>query len=578
MTGGGNKERFSIDEMELNAGEDGYLLLQGNYKNQMADFRLEAHDLPSKLLQTGSWEPPEGVLAVNLTLQGTRDQPRAGGKLVFSPIEATGETAAPQSGLEADVTLGDNRLEARLTLVGDSARTGKINLSIPWRRYLQTDTSQAPGQFPLFGSLQAQASLEEICRLLLDSDIHQCRGALQADLTLGGTSSLPELNGSLTVSDGFYENLQSGTNVHDLQVDIQANGRQLQIVKATATDGEQGVLELSGKGGWRRDIHDDDINLLLKVNNSHILRRYDMDGIANGVLTLTGNHQELFLSGTLMFQPFTLAMQSLMQEEIPTLVISGDDEQQKRVAASTKKWQMLPPIHMDVVLTADQQAFLRGPGLEAELQGKLLIQGTYPEPVFRGNFKTVRGSVRILGKRFILNDGELRLEGDVFSMLIPATYTGKDMEVRAELSGTLDDLNLALTSTPSYPEDEIISQLLFGKSSQNVTPLQAIRLANAINTFRRGGRPLFDPLGKLEKALSIDRLTVEDNGNSNGVLLGVGKYINERVYVELETGTGAGEAWQGNVEVELLPNLNLENTINSESGFGSMGINWKKDY
>ena len=46
----------------------------------------------------------------------------------------------------------------------------------------------------------------------------------------------------------------------------------------------------------------------------------------------------------------------------------------------------------------------------------------------------------------------------------------------------------------------------------------------------------------------------------------------------METGTGAGETWQGNVQVELLPNLNLENSINGESGFGSMGINWKRDY
>ena len=60
------------------------------------------------------------------------------------------------------------------------------------------------------------------------------------------------------------------------------------------------------------------------------------------------------------------------------------------------------------------------------------------------------------------------------------------------------------------------------------------------------------------------------------MLLGVGKYINEKVYVEMETGTGAGEGWQGNVEVELLPNLNLENTINSESGFGNMGLTGKR--
>ena len=576
LTGGGNRERFSIDELEVNAGNDGSLLLHGNYKNQLADFTVEAHDLPAGLLRWGEWQPPDGVVNANMTMQGSLEQPRAEGKLEFLPVVPEGEKAAPQTSLLADIKLDSNLLDTRLTLTGDIAHSGFIKLSIPWRRYLHTNIDQQ-GQLPLFGNLQAQASLEDICRFLLDTDIHHCRGALQADLSLGGTYNLPELNGTLNLTDGDYENLQSGTNLHDLQVDIRAQDRQLQIIKATATDGEQGQLELSGKGQWRKDISDNDINLLLKVNNSHVLRRYDMDGIANGVLTLTGNHKELFLSGTLMFQPFTLAMQSLLQQEIPTLVIT-DDAQQRREQAAREKRQMLPTVHMNVELTADQQAFLRGPGLEAELQGKLQIQGTYAEPLFRGHFKTVRGSVRILGKRFILNDGELRLEDEVMSLLIPATYTSKDLEVRAELSGTLDELHLSLSSTPPYPEDEIISQLLFGKSSQNVTPLQAIRLANAITTFKRGGRPLFDPLGTLEKALSLDRLSVEDNGNSNGVMLGAGKYINEKVYVEVETGTGAGEGWQGNVEVELWPNLNLENTVNSNTGFGNIGINWKKDY
>ena len=574
LTGGGDRERFVIDKLEINSGNDGTLLVHGNYKNRLADFTMEAHELPAGLLRWGEWQLPDGIVNANMTMQGSIEQPRAEGKLVFLPVAPAEGKAAPQTSLVADIKLDNSLLDTRLTLTGDNTHSGFIKLSIPWRRYLHADINQP---LPLFGNLQAQTSLEDICLFLLDTDIHSCRGALQADLSLGGTYNLPELNGTLNLSDGYYENLQSGTNLHDMQIDIRAQGRELQIVKATATDGEQGQIELSGKGQWRKDISDNDINLLLKVNNSHVLRRYDMDGIANGVLTLTGNHKELFLSGTLKFQPFTLAMQSLLQQEIPTLDIT-DDDQQRREEAARQKRQMLPTVHMNVDLTADQQAFLRGPGLEAELQGKLQIQGTYAEPVFRGHFKTVRGSVRILGKRFVLNDGELRLEDQVMSLLIPATYTSKDLEVRAELSGTLDELHLSLSSTPSYPEDEIISQLLFGKSSQNVTPLQAIRLANAITTFKRGGRPLFDPLGTLEKALSLDRLTVEDNGNSNGLMLGAGKYINEKVYVEIETGTGAGEGWQGNVEVELLPHLNLENSINSESGFGNIGINWKKDY
>jgi translocation and assembly module TamB len=316
----------------------------------------------------------------------------------------------------------------------------------------------------------------------------------------------------------------------------------------------------------------------MRATDAHLLRRYDMDGITNGMLTLTGGLRELFLSGGLEIRPFTLALEALLQEDIPTLQISNDNAMAHRQQAARQKWQWLPRINLNIELSAHQQAFLRGQGLEAELQGKVTIQGVYPDSVYRGSFKTVRGNVQILGKKFTLAGGEVRLENEVFSLLIPAVYQGKDIEVRAQLSGTVDELQLDLSSAPVYPEDEIVSRLLFNKSSRNISPLQAVRLANAIAILKFGGKPLFDPLGKIQKTLTVDSLNVEDAESGNGVMLGVGKYIHEKVYVEVETGTGAGEPWQGNIQIELLPNLNLENTINGETGFGNIELQWKKDY
>ena len=354
--------------------------------------------------------------------------------------------------------------------------------------------------------------------------------------------------------------------------------KRFEIIRASASDGDKGILSLEGRGQWQDSPADLEVDLVLRAADAHLLRRYDMDGTANGILTLTGDNRELFLSGTLNIIPFTLSLEALLQEDIPTLRISNDNDQAHRQQVSREKWRMLPEINLNVELAADQQAFLRGPGLEAELQGKILIQGKYPDSIYRGNFRTVRGFVRILGKRFDLVGGEVRLEDEIFSLLIPGVYRGSDLEVRAELSGTLDELQLDLSSSPAYPEDEIISRLLFNKSSQDISPLQAVRLANAITMLRSGGKPLFDPLGQIQKVLTVDSLNVEDTESGEGVQLGVGKYIHEKVYVEVETGTGAGEPWQGNIQIELLPNLNLENSVNGESGFGNIELQWKRDY
>ena len=579
LTGSGARERFNIAQLELTSAEGGRLALHGSYDpGSGAHIDVNATALPAQLLRWHDWSLPPGQVDGTLAVSGTPRQPAATGKLSYRRAETAQEKAGVLSAINAAVTLDQEDFDVQMSLAGENARTGNIRITLPWRRYLQRPETQALEQTPLAGSIHAEAHLQELCALLLDTDIHDCRGAIKADLSLGNTLHAPRFDGTIVLNDGYYENLVSGTSLNDINMEVKAAGNSLQVIRATAGDGDKGRLALEGEAHWRDSIHDLDVNLLMRATDAHLLRRYDMDGIANGTLTLTGGLKELYLSGGLEIRPFTLSLQALLQEDIPTLTVSNDDTNQVRVQASRQKWQWLPAVNLNVQLSAEQQAFLRGQGLEAELQGKIMIQGQYPDTSYRGSFRTVRGNVHILGKKFTLEGGEVRMENQVYSLLIPAVYRGKDIEVHAQLSGTVDELHLDLSSSPVYPEDEIVSRLLFNKSAENISPLQAIRLANAISILKFGGKPLFDPLSKIQKTLTVDSLNVEDAENGNGVMLGVGKYITEKVYVEVETGTGAGEPWQGNIQIELLPNLNLENTINGETGFGNIELQWKKDY
>ena len=579
VEGRGNRRKFNVSNMDMTAGDKGRLTITGGYDDSTgAEFTLNADDLPVQLFGLHDWELPPGIINAGITIKGTIEHPDATGRISYIQSQQSQDEITVLSAFDAELALTQEQFRIRMTLAGENARTGNIEISLPWRRYLQHPDGETLAQFPIAGSIHGEAYLQEICALLLDADIHDCKGDIKADLTMSNTIEDPRFEGTVTLDNGNYENMVSGTSLHDVHLNIKAAGNRLQIVNATAGDGGQGVLELEGRGQWQDNIENLDVNLVLRARDAHLIRRYDMDGTANGLLTLTGNLKEMFLSGTLEIQPFTLELAALLQEDIPTLKVVNDEARTRMEQASRQKWQSLPAINLNIELRADQQAFLRGQGLEAELQGKVQIQGTYPDTVYRGNFKTIRGNVHILGKKFDLVGGEVRLEDEVFSLLIPAVYKGKDIEVHADLSGTVDELHLDLSSSPVYPEDEIVSRLLFNKSSQNISPLQAVRLANAISVLKFGGKPLFDPLNKIQKTLTVDTLNVEDAENGNGVTLGVGKYIHEKVYVEVETGTGAGEPWQGNIQIELLPNLNLENSINGETGFGNVELQWKKDY
>jgi len=62
------------------------------------------------------------------------------------------------------------------------------------------------------------------------------------------------------------------------------------------------------------------------------------------------------------------------------------------------------------------------------------------------------------------------------------------------------------------------------------------------------------------------------------VNIGVGKYINERVYLEVQKTPDPSQPWQGNITIDLLPNLKLESSTGGTSGVPGAALKWKNDY
>lgn len=92
---------------------------------------------------------------------------------------------------------------------------------------------------------------------------------------------------------------------------------------------------------------------------------------------------------------------------------------------------------------------------------------------------------------------------------------------------------------------------------------------------------MFDPLTTTRKLLGVDRLSVEaektETGDT-GVNVGVGKYLNEKVYLELEHTPHPAQPWKGSLQIEIAPNVNLESSTGGESGIEGVGLKWKRDY
>ncbi len=397
-----------------------------------------------------------------------------------------------------------------------------------------------------------------------------------AALEVAGDTNNPIFQGNLRLERGTYNNLVTGTQLEDIQVLLEGQGENLVVREARAQSGA-GEVSLSGNIVWQKEkrLQPNAVDLTLRAKDAALVQRRDLQAEVRGQVAVTGSFNELWIKGELEVFPLTANIDSAVKTRIPEIKVTEvvDDAPVEMANEST-----LPVVNLDITLIAAQQAYLRGRGLDTELEGRISLSGTASKPEYRGQFATRRGRIDLFGKRFVLDDGEVLFNNGGVILRIPAVHKRSDIEIRAELHGTAEEPKLTLSSTPPLPDDEILARLIFDKPVEEMTPFEAIRLAGAVRTLTSGGGG-FDPVDSAREMLGVDSLTIgsETTDQGSAYSVGVGKYLNERVYVELGRSSNPAQPWRGSVEVELTPKITLESSTN-ETGGGGAELLWKKDY
>jgi len=107
--------------------------------------------------------------------------------------------------------------------------------------------------------------------------------------------------------------------------------------------------------------------------------------------------------------------------------------------------------------------------------------------------------------------------------------------VVALVTGTAGQPEIAFSSEPVLPEEEILARLLFGGSITSLSATDALQLGTALASLR-GGAGL-DPINQLRNAIGLDRLRIvaADPVLDRATAIALGKNLGRRVYVELIT-------------------------------------------
>ncbi|MEX0623238.1 MAG: translocation/assembly module TamB domain-containing protein [Saccharospirillum sp.] len=572
LAASGRMDDWQIGEAHADLGPGGEVRLSGQGTSRSVDLRAEVN-VPEAQRWLGNSSTWAGGLQGVLQVSGTPEEPA-----VSAELEWTSSQWPLQ--LQVDVSTGSGRHHVQARVLESQAQRLLVDLSTE-----QTALADWAGplyQRPFIAEAELALNdtvLEPLLRNRPDQDF---TGTIDGQLSVSGSLERPEWEGRIQLSDGRYENAVSGAVLADMNAELTANNRTLQF-NLGANDTNGGNVSLGGDVNWpeaREVWWMPELDLEFNADNARLVRRADVDATIDGTITVTGPWRDLRIAGLLDVSPLIIQLNSLLQSGVPTLNVVRSQEEEEEIAAANEASVFAPDGQWQVRLRAQRRAQIYGQGLAAELSGELDITDDLANPQIGGRFQVIRGAYTAFGKNFDIERGNIQVQGNQLLLDILAVYEGPDITVNLNIQGTQSQLSLSLTSTPALSNDELLARLLFGRSIAEMSALQAVQLATALNSLRNPGSGL-DVFGTTRDLLGLDALTLDSGTNEegeSGVSVQAGKYLSDRIYLEVESGVGAEQGLEGSLQFQLTPRVNVELYTRGQFGAGGVELNWKNDY
>jgi translocation and assembly module TamB len=397
--------------------------------------------------------------------------------------------------------------------------------------------------------------------------------AIGADVT--GTAANPVIKGSVRTANARLESAATGMVLSGISASGQFSGSRLVIDSFT---GNAGGGTVSGRGSFDFTTGQRlGMNLALQADKAVLLARDDLGATATGPITFASDGR----GGGLISGDVELVRSSFrLGRATAAAAIPRLNVREVNVVAEDHE-QGLPssPWRLAIKARAPNRLSVTGLGIESEWRADLQIGGSITEPAIVGRADLVRGGYEFAGRRFDLQRGTIRFQGEVPAdptLDILATGDTQGISAIIRVSGTGQRPEIAFSSTPALPEDELLSRMLFGTSITNLSAPEALQLAAAVASLQGGGNGL-NPINALRNAIGLDRLRVlpADTVTGQKTSVAAGKYITRRAYVEIITDGQGYSATRA--EFQITRWLSILSSI-STIGRQTATIRVSKDY
>ncbi len=482
--------------------------------------------------------------------------------------------------------LDDNRVTVAAKLNSEQGLTSAASFVLP------AEASAAPFRIalvrtkPMQGTFQADGEIQPLWDLFLGGE-RTLGGRLMAKADLGGTLADPKVTGRVDLMNGLFDDYATGLKLRGLNVGAALNTDTITLDKFAATDGAKGQVSGSGQISLARGGGS---TMTLNLNAFRLIDNDTAQADATGQVAVTrGADGKAKIAGTLELVRAEVNAAARTGPSIVTMDVIEKNRPfriDEQIAPTAANGGGQPTgVAIDVALNARKGVLVKGRGLDVDMSLAARVTGTTAKPVLDGEARVVRGAYDFAGKRFEFDDrGVVHLSNDPNLIRLDLTATREDPSLTAviRIQGTAARPQISLTSNPVLPNDEVLSQVLFGASASQLSPLEAAQLASALTALTSGGG--FDVIGGIRSFARLDRLALVGGGQT-GVSVAGGKYLTDNVYVELAGGGRAGPSVQ--VEYRVTRNLSLASSLANQTttqgggvpqGGAKLAVRWHRDF
>lgn len=471
--------------------------------------------------------------------------------------------------------LGQQQLELRGLIEAQGTRLGWVDAQITGLPD-QGTVYERLERVALRADLRYDGNAEALWRLAA-IEAFDISGPIAIRARASGTLADPRVSGNLSSSDLRLRSVLSGTDISGAKVRGDFAGSRLNLRRfsgSVAGGGSivgSGVIDLAQMGPDRGP----QLDLRAAASKARLVDARGLRATVTGPLRIVSSGIGGTIAGRLEVDNASwqlgTAAEDVSLPEISTREVNlpADRAPAARPAAP---WRYL------IDAKARNRIDVDGMGLDSEWRGDIILRGTTADPRIGGEARVIRGSYSFAGTRFELTRGRIAFDESVpidprLDILAETRRDGLDVTV--SVRGNAMTPEIAFSSDPALPEEEILSRLLFGGPITDLSPTDALQLGAALASLRGGGG--MDPINQLRSAIGLDRLRIvgADPALGRETSVALGENIGRRLYVELITDGQSYSATE--LEFRITSWLSLLGSV-STMGRESVLVEVSRDY